>query len=177
MSGAADGYCFGGRTMKSKRQRQAADENLPVGQASSLPLPTDSQAGSLRHGTKAPAARLPSPAGYGRRPPRSHRGQAARRERPCAPARSRDSGSGVGSGPVRRHWRTPSHHRNRPRRRTTVCRLPRPGVRRCRRRRSLPIWRAGNRPPARRESPSALRCSAGPYHRDRSSLRSACRSG
>ena len=39
--------------------RRAADANRRVGQASSLPLPADSQAGSLRHGTKAPAARLP----------------------------------------------------------------------------------------------------------------------
>jgi len=32
--------------------RRAADENLPVGRASSLPSPADSQAGSSRHGTK-----------------------------------------------------------------------------------------------------------------------------
>ncbi|MBC8876376.1 MAG: hypothetical protein H8E44_43665 [Planctomycetes bacterium] len=38
--------------------RRAADENLPVGQASSLPFRADSQAGSSRHGTKPNAVRL-----------------------------------------------------------------------------------------------------------------------
>ena len=37
---------------------RAADENLPMGRASSLPFPSNSQAGSLRHGTKPTAARL-----------------------------------------------------------------------------------------------------------------------
>jgi hypothetical protein len=32
--------------------RRAEEENLPVGQASSLPLPANSQAGSLRHDSK-----------------------------------------------------------------------------------------------------------------------------
>ncbi|MBL7039452.1 MAG: PQQ-binding-like beta-propeller repeat protein [Pirellulaceae bacterium] len=36
----------------------AAERSSPVGQASSLPFPTDSQAGSLRHGMKPTAARL-----------------------------------------------------------------------------------------------------------------------
>ena len=42
---------------------RAADGNLAVGQASSLPFAADSQARSLRHGTKPTAARLRAQAG------------------------------------------------------------------------------------------------------------------
>jgi hypothetical protein len=45
------------RFLEKADARRAADENLLVGRASSLPFAANSQAGSLRHGTKPTAAR------------------------------------------------------------------------------------------------------------------------